>query len=131
MTNLGQTISEQIRNSHNRQQKINQFGCAAHILNLIVQKIHKLTKSDSVFVSDNTDDMQRTSSDINRDSSFNDIELSQNEQSQIASYKALIEKCRKITGFFHQSTQMAEILKEKQTSLNISNHKLIQDVQTR
>jgi len=57
---------------------------------------------------------------------------SQNEAKiVIKKFVGLIEKCRNITRVFHQSSQLNELLREKQNELEIPLNCLIQEVPTR
>uniref|UniRef100_A0A7M4F2J3 BED-type domain-containing protein n=1 Tax=Crocodylus porosus TaxID=8502 RepID=A0A7M4F2J3_CROPO len=43
----------------------------------------------------------------------------------------LISKCRKVAGYFHRSVKGGKMLRDKQAELNIPQHKIMQDVETR
>ena len=93
-----------------------QFSCACHIINLIVKKLVENTMEEAV-EKENDENFQFSS---------------QNEAKiVIKKFVGLIEKCRNITRVFHQSSQLNELLREKQNELEIPLNCLIQEVPTR
>ena len=50
---------------------------------------------------------------------------------KVPALSRLLGRIRKVVGFFHRSTTAAAVLKSKQVQLDLPQHKLVQDVQTR
>lgn len=120
MKNIAKNVVELIKKKQSKVRNIYQIGCVAHIINLIVKKINKYTKQVSTESEKGEEDEEMVN-----------VNLDEVETNIVKNFKTLIEKCRKIASLFHQSTQVSEILGEKQTFANVDNHKIMQDVQTR
>jgi hypothetical protein len=124
--NLAQALNATQCDSSQNKTTFVQFSCAAHVLNLIMQKISEFTKSkilEAEFYQDEPGSTDGLDSDK--------IILSESETNLIKIYKDVVHKCRKIAAAFHQSNILSNQLTLAQTRLNIKKHEIIQDVETR
>ena len=92
------------------------FGCACHVINLIVQKLLGKTMAEGVAL------------EIEENENFT---YNSENSSTITKFQNLVKKCREIASVFHKSTQLNELLKEKQKELNLPKNGLVQEVSTR
>ena len=93
-----------------------QFGCACHIINLIVKKVLMVTtiNIDQVFDEYDDDSWQIRGA---------------NSEALIDRFRGLVKKCRSIASAFHRSTQMNESLANAQEQLpHLGKQKIIQEV---
>ena len=93
-----------------------QFGCACHIINLIVKKVLNITS-------------------INVDQVFDDYDddnwqiRGENTEVLIERFRFLVKKCRNIASTFHRSNQLNESLANAQELLpHLEKQKIIQEV---
>ena len=92
------------------------FGCACHVINLIVKKLLGKTMEEVI-------DLEIEEGEY--------FEYHSGNQVAIGNFKALVKKCRDITPSYHKSTQLHELLTEQQALLNLPKNCLVQEVSTR
>jgi hypothetical protein len=118
-------LSESLNKSNRRDTSvfdISQISCCAHILNLIVEKVTKLTQGkDATKEIIPLDEVYEE--DLNTLTDLDDVTI------QI--YQKLLTKCRNVVSAFHHSNILFDTLSNKQLELNIKQNHLIQDVKTR
>ncbi|CAF1151187.1 unnamed protein product, partial [Brachionus calyciflorus] len=107
--------------------EIHHLRCLAHLINLIEKKITKFTK----ITTGNETQSGSQFIDMDEDDETNDIVFSDSDSGLIKNFKSLVEKCRKISALFHQSSIFPVILTEKQKAAGVKQNRLLQDVPTR
>lgn len=127
-------LNESLNQNTEKLTKIYQIGWAAHILNLIVQNVGKISNQTNVTRNSNSLSSQISFPDEEEECSddfVTKLVLTEDEFNMLENYKNITEKCRKIAAVFHQSSVLADILREKQQALNLNQHQIVQDVPTR
>ena len=127
MSNIKTYLNESLRQMQPNIGEIHHLKCLAHSINLIVKKITKFTK----ITTGNETQSGSQFIDMDRDDETNDFVYSDSDSGLIKNFKSLVEKCRKISALFHQSSIFPVILTEKQKAAGVKQKRLLQDVPTR